>query len=73
MFSLFFIIENIFKKKQALLRIVFENAKNIILVLSKNCSYYLNLVFSMFSMFFRTKKTGNQTCFFLFFITKISF
>ena len=30
--------------------------ENIILVLSENCFYSLNLVFSMFSVFFRTKK-----------------
>ena len=34
---------------------------------SENCSYSLNLVFSVFSMFFRTKrKTGNKTCFLCF-------
>ena len=38
---------------------VFENTRNTILVFSKNCSYFLNLVFSVFSK----KKTRNQTCF----------
>ena len=40
------------------MRTVFENKDNIILVISENCSYYLNLTFSVF---FRTKKR-NQTC-----------
>ena len=38
----------------------FENIENIVLVFSKN--YFLNLVFSMFFMFFRTKTTENKTC-----------
>ena len=37
-------------------RIVFENTKNTILVFNKNCFCYLNLVFYLFFMFFKTKK-----------------
>ena len=37
------------------LRIVFENIKNIFLMLFEKCSCYLNLVFYVFSLFF-TKK-----------------
>ena len=35
---------------------VFENIENIILMLFENCFCYLNLVFSTFSIFFRTKE-----------------
>ena len=35
---------------------IFENTKNIILVFSKNYYHSLNLVFSMFFVFFITKK-----------------
>ena len=42
------------------LRTTFENTKNIILVFSENCSCSLNLVFSMFSVFFRTKEMGTK-------------
>ena len=45
---------------KTVLRTIFENIENTILVFSKNCSCSLNLVFSMFSMFFRTKKIGNR-------------
>ena len=50
------------------LRIVFENTKNTILMFSENCSYYLNLISSVFIVFFITKKKkkGKQTCFFCF-------
>ena len=43
------------------MRTNFENKESIILVFFKNCSYYLYLVFSVFSMFFRTKENWNQT------------
>ena len=50
------------------LRIVFENIKKNILILFKNSSCYMNL---LFFMFFRTKKPTSQTClvssFFFFF------
>ena len=36
--------------------IVFENTENTILVFSENCYCYLNLVFSVFFVFFITKK-----------------
>ena len=39
-----------------LLKIVFENIKNIVFVLFKNCFCFLNLVFLVFLMFFRLKK-----------------
>ena len=43
------------------LRTIFENTKNIISVFSENCSCSLNLMFSMFSRFFKKKKNkGNQ-------------
>ena len=38
------------------LRTVVENTKNTIFVFFKNCFCYLNLVFSTFSVFFKTKK-----------------
>ena len=38
------------------LKIVFKNIKNIILILSKNCSYYPDLIFFIFFIFFRNKK-----------------
>ena len=38
-----------------LLRIVFENIEKIILVFFENCSCYLNLVFSVYFVFFITK------------------
>ena len=41
-------------------RIVFKNIKNIIFVLFENC--YLNLMFSMLSIFSK-KKIENQNCF----------
>ena len=37
-------------------RAVFENIENTILVVSGNCSYFMNLVFSIFFVFFRRKK-----------------
>ena len=39
-----------------LLRTIFKNIKNTILVFFKNCYYYSNLVFSTFFMFYITKK-----------------
>ena len=47
---------------ELLLRTVFENTKNVKMMFSKNCFCYLNLVFSVFSMFFITKRYENQTC-----------
>ena len=44
------------------MRTVFKNTENIILVFSKNCSCYLNLMFYLFSVFFIIKKNKNQTC-----------
>ena len=53
---------------------VYKNTNNIILLLSKNCSYFVNLVFSMIFIFFKTKKKLNTLfmffIYFLFFITK---
>ena len=45
---------------------VFENLKNIILVLSKNRSYSLNLVFFCVFHVFQNKKVENQACFLCF-------
>ena len=45
-----------------LMRIVFKNIENIILILFENCSYSLNLVFYVFFIT-KKKKTGNQKCF----------
>ena len=42
----------------AYLILVFENTKDTILMLSKKCSCYLNLLFFVFSIFFSTKKLG---------------
>ena len=55
---------------------VLENIGNTILVFFKNCYCFLNLVFFVFSILFRKKKTKNQKCYvfsllFLFFKTKI--
>ena len=36
-------------------RIVFENTKNTILVFFESCSCYLNLMFFVFSVFFKSK------------------
>ena len=41
------------------MRIIFKNRDNIILVLFKNCSYYFNLIFSMFFVF-SEKKIGTK-------------
>ena len=54
MFFLFFRTKNILKNcnqidSNASLVFVFENTKNIILGLSKNCSCYLNLMFFLCS------------------------
>ena len=46
--------------RKLLLRIVFENTENTILVFFENCSSYPNLVFSMF---FRTKKNWEPNVF----------
>ena len=43
------------------MRTFFENRENTILVFFKNYSCSLNVMFYMFFVFFRTKKTGNQT------------
>ena len=43
--------------------IVFEKTNITILMSFENCSYYLNLLFFVFSVFFKTIK-GNQTYFF---------
>ena len=51
--------------KKLILRIVFKNTDNTILVLFENCSYFLNLVFYVFSMFFRKKK-GIKSCYLCF-------
>ena len=58
-----------------LMRIVFKNIENIILILFENCSYSLNLVFYVF---FITKKKKNWepkvfSLFSLFFETKNNF
>ena len=57
--------------------IVFENTKNIILGLSENFSYYLNLMcFFVFFVFFKTKKnyeTKYIICFLYFQEQKIIF
>ena len=50
-----------------LLRTVFENIENIILVFSKNCSYCLNLVFFVF-VFFSTKENWEPNVFSVFFL-----
>ena len=56
-----FLLNDIGKKLSVCLVLVFENTENIILVFSKNCSCYPNLVFSVF---FRTKKLEpNLLCF----------
>ena len=47
--------------QKLLLRTVFENTENTILVFSNNC--YIILVFFVFTVFSEEKKTGNQTCF----------
>ena len=49
--------------KLYLLRAFFENIKNTIIIFSKNCSYYLNL---LLFMFFKTKKIGKHACFICF-------
>ena len=49
-----------------LLRIFFENKDNIILLFFEDYFCSLNLVFSVFLMFFWTKKIENQTCFLCF-------
>ena len=70
MFSLILRTENSFSKTRTkptilmfgscflklFLRTVFENTENLILVFNENCSCYLNLVFYMFYMLFKTKK-----------------
>ena len=49
---------------------VFETIENVISVFSENYYCYLNLVFYLFFlMFFITKKIGNQTSFFVFFLS----
>ena len=48
------------------LKVVFENTNNTILNTQKNCFYILNLMFSMFSMFFRIKKNYEPKMFSLF-------
>ena len=54
--------------KKLILRIVFKNTDNTILVLFENCSYFLNLVFYVFSMFFRKKRESKVViCVFLVF------
>ena len=50
------------KSVRACLVPCFENIENIKLVFSKNCSYFLDLVFFVFSLFVRTKKYWIQTC-----------
>ena len=47
-------------------RIIFENIKNINLGFFDNCS--LNLIFSTFSMFFRTKNPRTKRVFPIFFV-----
>ena len=59
-------------------KIVFENSfydiKNTILVFSRNCSYYLNLVVFFFvPCFFMKKKTLGIKCVFLIFIVLFVF
>ena len=49
-----------------LLRIVFENIENIILVLYGNCLCYLNLVFFFVICVFQEKKKGKQMFVFVF-------
>ena len=52
------------KQLRACLVSVFENTENTILVFFENRSCFLNFVFSVFIMFFRTKKKEEkQTCF----------
>ena len=55
-----FLLNDIGKKLSAYLVPGFENIENTILVFSKNCSYYLNLVFSIFFYVFRNKKTRTK-------------
>ena len=58
------------------LRTIFETIENIILLFSKYCSCYLNLVFSVFFMFLRTKKVGTKHVLYVFlliFQNKINF
>ena len=48
-----------------ILKNVFENKKNLILVLSENCYYFFNLpFFFIFFVFCRTKKIENCSCLF---------
>ena len=49
-----------------LLKIVYKNIKNIILILFKNCYYYLDLVFFYVFLVFYIKKTKNQMSFLCF-------
>ena len=49
-----------------LLRTFFENKDNIILLFFEDYSCSLNLVFSVFLVFFWTKKIENQMCFLCF-------
>ena len=53
-FSVFCIFQNL--KQMRIWKLFFENSFFKILVFSKNSSFYLNLVFSVFSVFFKTKK-----------------
>ena len=45
---------------------LFENTDNTILVLSKNLSCYLNIMFSVFFMSFITKRNWEPNIFFMF-------
>ena len=58
-----------------LLRTVFENIKNTILMFFKNCFCYLNLLFSIFFVFFRKKNKKKKlgTKGFLIFIVLLVF
>ena len=56
-----FLLNDIGKKLSVCLVLVFENIENIILVFSKNCSCYPNLVFSVF--FITKKLEPNLLCF----------
>ena len=69
--------------EKLLLRTVFENTKNTILIFSENCSYSSNLVFYVFSLktlFWKTIKKSNLLLIkeaainsYLFFLTFIHF
>ena len=43
-----------------LLKTIFKNTNNIILVFYENCFYSLNLIFIVYIIFFRTEKIGNK-------------